>query len=73
MKKRSRPTDKQVMIEDVIEPHPHNLRSPSVAMAFSEVAAEWHKPKNCGFTPNWYSQPITSTSWQASGVIASRV
>ncbi|MBP9089601.1 zinc-ribbon domain-containing protein [bacterium] len=67
MEKRARSRVKQGLIEDIVEPHPHNRRSPSVAKAFPEVAVEWHKPKNCGFTPSDFSYGSSvSVFWKCS-------
>jgi Probable Zinc-ribbon domain len=52
-----------VPIEDVVEPHPHNRKRVSLAVAFPEIAAQWYYPKNCGFGPEDFSRGSQVNAW----------
>lgn len=51
------------LIEDIIEPHPHNRRSPSLAKTCPDVACEWNYKKNCGFGPEDFSYGSSVSVW----------
>lgn len=52
-----------VPIEDVIEPHPHNRKRPSLAVVNPEAACEWYYEKNCGFGPEDFSYGSQVNVW----------
>ncbi|MBK8225316.1 MAG: zinc-ribbon domain-containing protein [Candidatus Obscuribacter sp.] len=50
-------------IEEILEPHPYNRRSPSVAKAHPELAQEWFYERNCGFGPEDFSYGSNVRVW----------
>ncbi len=61
--KRRRSVASKLQIEDVVEPHPNNLRGVPLSKANPEVAAEWYYPKNCSFGPEDFSFGSAVIAW----------